>query len=342
MTPWQVVILVLLCALGLGMVYILIRLLRLENAPADLVHLREMAQRQDMTGSSLIETTNEIRSELISAQRDLAALQSELKARQELERRNADALRRMEMVIAGTQSKGAAGEHILEAIFSQLPAEWQVRNYRVRGGVVEFGLRLPNGMVLPIDSKIPATEELARFHAAETDEIRQKLKGDIEKEVLRRVAEVRKYLDPDLTIGLGLAVVPDGVYELCGAVLGKASAVNVLVINYSLFLPYILLTYKIALAASADIDHYRLEGYLRGSEELIGKLEARLTGSYDASIRQLGNSRDEMLGMVSQLRAGLLNLRQFSIAEVSEPYAQGIPGTYNDKHDTHTDDGREP
>lgn len=341
MTLWQVVILGLLCVLGLGMVYLVIRLFRLENAPSDLMHLREMAQRQDMTGSSLIETTNEIRSELVSAQRDLAALQSELKARQELERRNADALRRMEMVIAGTQSKGAAGEHILEAIFCQLPVEWQVRNYRVQGGVVEFGLRLPNGMVLPIDSKIPATEQLARFLAAETAEVRQKLRGEIEKEVLRRVAEIRKYLDPDLTIGFGLAVVPDGVYELCGPVLGKASAVNVLVINYSLFLPYILLTYKIALAASADIDHYRLEGYLRGSEELMGQLEARLTGSFDASIRQLGNSRDEMLGMVSRLRAGLLALRQFSITEVNGPYAESTPQISDDTHDIPTDQRRE-
>ena len=51
------------------------------------------------------------------------------------------AIRRLETVIAGTQSKGAAGENILDVVFSKLPAEWQVRNFPVGNKSVEFGLR---------------------------------------------------------------------------------------------------------------------------------------------------------------------------------------------------------
>ncbi|MCE5257737.1 MAG: DNA recombination protein RmuC [Chloroflexi bacterium] len=338
MTPLLVAILVLLCLLGLGLIYILLRVVRLDSAPNTLSQLREFAQRQDMTGSSLIDTTNEIRTSLNSAQRDLAGVQAHLQARQEQDKRNADALHWLETVIAGTKSKGMAGENILEVQFSQLPPDWQVRNYHVQGGMVEFGLRLPNNMVLPIDSKIPATSELRRFNEADDPELKRKAKDDIEREVLKRVAEVRKYLDPNLTIGFGLAVVPDGVYELCGEIVARASALNVLVINYSMFLPYILLTYKIALAACSDIDHYRLEGYIRSTQEVVSALQDKLEGSYKDSLKRLNNGRDEMAGLVSQLSASLANLRQYAVgAETPEALPENDEGEFTDAQT----DGRE-
>ncbi|HUW96323.1 MAG TPA: DNA recombination protein RmuC, partial [Anaerolineae bacterium] len=102
-----------------------------------------------------------------SIRQDLAELQAYTKAynraREDLERRTADSVRRLEMVIAGTQTKGAAGENILEAVFANLPPEWQVRNFRVGDKAVEFGLRLPNNLILPIDSKWPATHLLEQF-----------------------------------------------------------------------------------------------------------------------------------------------------------------------------------
>lgn len=64
-------------------------------------------------------------------QSDLAGLQAHVEARRELEQRTADSVRRLETVIAGTQSKGAAGENILEAVFNRLPVEWQIRDFKV-------------------------------------------------------------------------------------------------------------------------------------------------------------------------------------------------------------------
>ena len=56
---------------------------------------------------------------------------------------------------------------MIEAMFSRLPAEWQVYDFRVAGGVVEFGLRLPNNLVLPIDHKWPAVDLLDRLAASD-------------------------------------------------------------------------------------------------------------------------------------------------------------------------------
>jgi DNA recombination protein RmuC len=44
-----------------------------------------------------------------------------------MEVKSAESIRRLEAVIAGTHSKGIAGENILDAVFSMLPVEWQVR-----------------------------------------------------------------------------------------------------------------------------------------------------------------------------------------------------------------------
>jgi DNA recombination protein RmuC len=52
-------------------------------------------------------------------------------------------------------------------VFGKLPAEWQVRDFKISGKVVEFGLRLPNDLILPIDSKWTATHLLEKFVAAE-------------------------------------------------------------------------------------------------------------------------------------------------------------------------------
>ena len=60
---------------------------------------------------------------------------------------------------------------------------------------VEFGLRLPNRLVLPIDSKWPATNLIERFLATEDPDERQRVKTRIEAAVRDKAKEVRKYID---------------------------------------------------------------------------------------------------------------------------------------------------
>jgi DNA recombination protein RmuC len=50
----------------------------------------------------------------------------------------------------------------------------------VNGKSVEFGLRLPNGLVLTIDSKWPATHLIEQFIAADKPEEKKRLKAEIE------------------------------------------------------------------------------------------------------------------------------------------------------------------
>ena len=242
----------------------------------------------------LIKTADEMRQHLGDAKIGLSTLHTITKERQEDERLMSESVRRLESVIAGTQSKGAAGENILDMVFSRLPADWQVRNFKVEGKVCEFGLRLPNKRILPIDSKWTATSLLERFTDCEEISGKQRIKADIEKAVLRKAQEVRQYLDPETTCGFGVAVVPDAIYDLCGATLCQVFEMRVAIISYSMFIPYLLLVFQTNLKTSVDVDLHKLSHAISESEKSIKNIQDKLDSSFSRGITQIANSRDEV------------------------------------------------
>ena len=236
-------------------------------------------------------------------------MQTNVKARQELERRTAESIRRLEAIIAGTQTKGAAGENILEVVFSKLPPDWQVRNFRVGDKAVEFGLRLPNNLVLPIDSKWAATNLLEKFMQSDDPNEQQMLKSKIEEVVLNKAKEVRKYLDPNMTVNFGVAAVPDAIYELCSSIQADVFQLNVVLVSYSMFVPYLLLVFQTILKTSQSIDLQKLGSYLQSADDSIKALQQELEGRFSRAITMLSNSRDDIGLHLSKLRSGLTSLK---------------------------------
>lgn len=267
-----------------------------------------LTQTGTMT-KGLVDTTEAIRTELARTQNDLTELHTSTKARQDIEFRSAESIRRLEAVIAGTHSKGLAGENILEAVFSMLPIEWQVRNFRVNDQPCEFGLRLPNNLVLPIDSKWAATHLLEQFIACDNILDKQKLKGQIENVVLTKAKEVRKYIDPNLTVNFGIAAVPDAVYDLCCGLLCETFKINVVLISYSMFVPYLLLVFQTILKTSQNIDSDMLDQKLRHTLEVIGGLQEEVEGRYARAITMLSNSRNDMSAQLGKLNSQLVSLQ---------------------------------
>src|SRR3977135_768067 len=95
----------------------------------------------------------ELRERLSNTQTVMEGLRSSLKPRQPIEEEARTSLKRLENVIAGSSTRGAAGENILEEALRPLPPEMLQRNVWVGGKVVERALRLPGGKLLPMDSK---------------------------------------------------------------------------------------------------------------------------------------------------------------------------------------------
>ena len=250
----------------------------------------------------ITETIRVLRNQLTSVKEDLEKLKGHNEARQKLDDDTAKAIKRVEHIIAGTKSKGTAGENILENIFSQLPHEWQVRDFQIGGKQVEFALKLPNNLVLPIDSKWPATNLVEEYEKAE-DKEQQKLKQEVVKEVLKKAREVEKYIDPTRTTTFAIAVVPDTVYHLSSAVFSDVYKMNVVLISYSNFLPYLLLVFHTILKASRSIDLDRLADYLQDIENSIEVIQREFDNKLIKGLSMITNfSREfpEELGKISR------------------------------------------
>lgn len=275
---------------------------RLNAMHQNMAELKIYASSQQSDSRTLTDRLNTV-------QDNLTDLRAHIRARQDIERRTSDSIQRLEAVIAGTQSKGAAGENILEVVFAQLPAEWQERNFRVGNRVVEFGLHLPNNLILPIDSKWAATALLEQFVASDDVDEQLKIKRRIEHAVMMKAKEVRKYLDPNLTTPFGVAVVPDAVYDLCAGVQADVFRLNVVLISYSLFVPYLLLVFQTMLKSSQSIDIQRLEAYLHSVEENLDALQGELEGRFSRAITMLTNSGNDMRTHVSQIKGGLASIQ---------------------------------
>jgi DNA recombination protein RmuC len=184
--------------------------------------------------------------------------------------------------------------------------------------VVEFGLRLPNNRILPIDSKWTATALLEKFYSTESMEEKLVIKNQIEKQVIQKAREVRKYLDPNLTSSFGIAAVPDAVFDLCSQVQVYIMKLDVVLISYSMFIPYLLLVFQTILENSKEVDYQQLEIYLQSTRTYLDALQNELDGRFSKAITMLGNTRDDMKVQLGKLSSGLNSIKvQSSLTHLS-------------------------
>lgn len=279
----------------------------------------KVSDAQQQSVNSLYQVSTGLAGELAKIQQELATLQASAKARQDIEQKTAVSIGRLEAIIAGTQSKGSAGENIVELVFAKLPLEWQVRNFSINGKPVEFGLRLPNSLILPIDSKWAATDLLEQFITASEPDEQQQLKIEIERVVIQKAKEVRKYIDPSVTVTFGIAVVPDAIYDLCASIQTDVFQLNVVLVSHSMFVPYLLLVFQTMLKTGQSIDLQKLDAYLQTAQGSIKALQEELDGRFSRAITMLNNSRDDMRAQMSKASSSLTSLQISTAAPAATP-----------------------
>src|SRR5713226_8506026 len=233
------------------------------RADGQAVAVAELRRRLETGGLTQESQASEMRDRLAQTQSVVERLGSALVARQSIEDEARSSLKRLESVIAGSSTRGAAGENILEEVLKHLPPEMLQRNVWVGGKVVELALQLPGGKLLPIDSKwvsSGALEQLAE-HGLDAQR-RAQLTAQVEREVERRVREVSQYIDPASTSSFALAVIPDAAYDVCrGAIVG-AHRRHVMVVGYAMALPYLLTLYQLHLQFARTVDMEKLKSAL--------------------------------------------------------------------------------
>src|SRR5258705_9544571 len=152
--------LLLVCLLAgmAGVAFLVLSLVRRAEGQAH--EVADLKVRLEAGGQAQGSQAAELREGLSQTQSVVEGLRSALSARQPVEEEARASLRRLESVIAGSSTRGAAGENILEEALRHLPPEMLQRNMWVGGKVVELALRLPGGKLLPIDSKWVSSEAL--------------------------------------------------------------------------------------------------------------------------------------------------------------------------------------
>jgi DNA recombination protein RmuC len=288
---------------------------------------QHLTQVQESLAGNLTSTQEGLRAEIGKTRELLAQIQAADQARARQEQEAWGALKRVETVLAGSKSRGMAGENILASILAQLPAELRETNLVINNKPVEFALRLPQGRVLPIDSKWPALAVLEQLQESDDPVQRKALADQIQAEVKRKVREVTKYLDPERTIRLGVLAVPDAVFDLCVDAHVDAFKQGVVVISYTQAIPYLLSLLQVVLRFGTEVDAARLSQGLTTIADALEKMDQEVEGRLSRTITQLQNSRDDLKSHLGRARQGAAGLRVEAPREnlVAEPGDPRLP-----------------
>jgi DNA recombination protein RmuC len=255
----------------------------------------------------------------IEKTRDLIEeLRKSEEVRREREKEFLERIKRIDEIIAGTSTKGISGEEILRETFKKLPPEMIETNFQVRGKVVEFALILPNGKRLPIDSKWVAGRLILALEKETDPKKKREIIDEIEKEVMRRIKEVKQYIDPDLTWSQAIAAVPDSVYAVCKNAHLRAREENVILMPYSMVLPLLLYIYRFHLQYAISLDLENLQNHLIAVAKNLDEMENILENKIYRGATMVSNAYLEYKQLISRIKTSIEELKLKGSKEVKK------------------------
>jgi DNA recombination protein RmuC len=239
----------------------------------------------------------------------LRTLAGQATVRAEADAQSRDLLKRLELVIAGSFQRGAAGENLLAEVLANLPAGMLERNVPVAGGTVEFAVRVPGGKFIPIDSKWPGAQLLDRLSKESDATKRDQIIRELDRQVTAKAEEVAKYLDPERTLLLGVAALPDAVYQLCRTAHAQAFKRGVVLLPYSLAIPYILSMIVLIARFGGALDTTRVRSALAKVDETLHQLEESIEGHMSRGLTMLSNAVQNQRSGIGECRSMVTALR---------------------------------
>jgi DNA recombination protein RmuC len=248
---------------------------------------------------------------ILQTQRVIDNIKADYEARKKFDDVMRNSVKRLEEVVAGSQGKGFVGENILREALKSFPPEMVVDSFRIKGKEVEFGMILANKKIVPIDSKWTSSELLESL-ANEQDETEYlRIVNRIENEVCRRVDEVVQYIDPDVTVPWAVAAIPDAVFSVLKSAHINAYRKGVIVIPYSLALPYLLTLFNLHLQYSTSLDVENLSRYLIDIRRNLGEMEEILENRMVKATTMLTNASSEYRQKLAAIKDSLVSLESF-------------------------------
>jgi DNA recombination protein RmuC len=288
--------------------------------------LRQDIQRgREASILQLSETAKGLHGEISQAQKALAEVKALEQGRARQLEQASDSLKRLEAVVAGSATRGAAGENILARALAQLPPDLLEINVAFGSRIVEYALRLPGGRFLPIDSKWTSVAILERLDTVAEDQPqeRKRLLDLVVRDLRSKIRDMTKYLDPERTLSLGLLAVPDAVYVAAPEAHGEGYREGVLVVPYSLALPYVLALYRLTVRFGCAVDTDQLASRLRQLEEILRRSADQVESRLSRGLVQVENARDALRDNLLEARRATERLLQTA---ADEPPSAALPG----------------
>jgi DNA recombination protein RmuC len=275
---------------------------RLSTTDAELRRLGDAAAWRERTADNM-------RHEITAFRGSLDQMRAREEERRSREEQGWATLHRVAAVLSGGHRVGRAGENVLRETLAHLPPSMVVTDFRVNGRVVEFGLVLPDGKRLPIDSKWSADRELQALAEA-TDPVEQeRLVRAIERAVADRAREVSGYRDPAVTAAVGVAAVPDAAYAVLRRAHADAYRQGVIVIPYSMALPVVLFLYSLVSRFGGASD---VQACLADLSAVLDAMEGTLENKVAKAAAMLANASEDLRGHVGKARGSLARARHES------------------------------
>ena len=218
----------------------------------------------------------------------------------------------------GSARAGAAGERLVQETLANLPAQWRAANHDVAGKQVEFAVRLPDGLILPIDSKVVAQADLDALDQQTDPSQRERLERAIRATLRQRAAEVRQYVN-QRTPGFAILAVPDAAYHLSRPILPDVYHDHrALLVPYSLLGPFILMVYEQHQRNGIDLESARVAHALADAQAHVETALRESEGRLSDALTRLTNGRDT-------LRHELPTPPRRSSCSATPPAATAIP-----------------
>ncbi len=258
----------------------------------------------------------QLRQGLDGARRALDELRTRDQERRAQDADQREIVKRLATVLAGGASQGRAGEHMLRSQLAELPPGMLSTDFRVNGKVVEFGLLLPDGRRLPIDSKWTAVAELEALEAAADLTERDARARAVERAVSSRAKEVAQYLDPTVTAPAAIAAVPDAAYQVLKRAHADAFAKGVIIVPYGSALPVALFLYSLVRRFGDATD---VQSVVSEVAVVLDALESIVENRVQKAATMLANGADEFRSQLGRARGSMARARSSTV-----PTAAGV------------------
>lgn len=216
--------------------------------------------------------------------------------------------RRIHNIMIGSYEKGRTGENYLKNMMAELMKIGVVQQDAYVGGkVVEYGVVFNDGKMLPIDSKVVATKQVDMlFDENLTEEERSRCRATIRTELKKKIDEVTKYIDPQVTLPCAVMAVPDSILELSSEVVPDAVQRNVMVVGYSA-VPQ-LIVYFVRIHGFYDIqeDVSQMKDRIMTIQQELSRLDEKFfSNRFERPITMLNNAVLHTRNVVSSINAVL-------------------------------------